>query len=338
MKNNSCDGFASTQFLFVLFFLSSLSMGTAFFLSAAMKTESIFRRTSTAALEIDAILEAVLADLYRDPSPEINGFDDPVLAWNGKIENGYTISVRPLSDRLNPNFIRKNVFEKTNLTELLNPGTTPDELQQFREDHGMSLLSGDYEYFFTPEVFQKYFSPYGWANVNLIDEFAARQLVRTLTGSESTAEEMRSKIQILLINQERITGESLRPFLGIDYGSLFPFINAEPLMNINQTDPLLLKEIISYPDYRIPSAEIKYRELLARLSNEALDIDQVTKILEIDRTHPILNYFGSITWFWEIIIAGNNLSCRTILCRLPPEDPSPSEPVQFRIIEQRYEQ
>jgi hypothetical protein len=337
MKNNSCSGFASAQFLFVLFFLSSLSMGTAFFLSWAIKTEGLSRKTNAAVAEIDAILEAVLADLYGDPTPELNGFDDPVLAWDGKTENGYAISVRSLSDRLNPNFIRKNVFEKTGLAELLNPGTTPDELQQFREDHGMSLSSRDYEDFFSPEVFRKYFSPYGWANINLIDEFAARQLVRALTGSEYMAEELRNKIQILLINRERISRENLRSFLGIDYPSLFPFINAEPLMNINQTEPLLLKEIISYPDYGIPLAEIKYQELMARISTGAVDMNQVMEILDIEGTHPILNYFGSITWFWEIIIAGNNVSCRTVVCRLPPEDPFPEEPAQFQIIEQRYE-
>ncbi|MDR2029792.1 MAG: hypothetical protein LBP93_09695 [Treponema sp.] len=337
MKNNSCGGFASAQFLFALFFLSSLSMGTAFFLSSVIKTEGSFRRTGAATAEIDAILEAILADLSADPSPEINGPDDPVLNWNGETGKGYTISVRPLSDRLNPNFIRKNIFEKTKLMELLNPGTTPDGLQQFREDHGLSLVSQDYEDFFSPGVFQKYLSPYGWANINLIDEFALRQLVRSLTGSEHLAEEIRNKVQILLINQERVSGETLRSFLGIDYGSLFPFINAEPLMNVNHTEPLLLKEIIAYPDYRITGAEIKYQDLAARLSREALDIHQVMEILDIDRTHPVLNYLGSITWFWEIIITGNKLSCRTVVCRLPPEDPSLSEPAQFRIIEQRYE-
>jgi hypothetical protein len=337
MKKNSCAGFASAQFLFALFFLASLSMGTAFFLSSAIKIEEAARRTNAADAEIDAILQAILTDLYDDPSPEVNGTDDPVWLWNGKTENGYAIRVRSLSDRLNPNFVRKNIFEKTNLMGILNPETTPDGLQQFREDHGMSLVPQDYGEFFSPEIFEKYFSPYGWANINLIDEFAARQLTRSLTGSESTAEELRSKIQTLLIKGERVSGGNLRSFLGMDYDALFPFINAEALMNINLAEPLVLKAIISYPDYRISSAEIKYQELIARIEGEALDIQQLMEILDIDRTHPLLNYFGSITWFWEITITGNRRSCRTVLCRLPPEDPSLAEPAQFQIIEQRYE-
>jgi hypothetical protein len=337
MKNNSSAGFVSAQFLFLLFFLSSLSMGTAFFLSSAIKREEGFRRKNEAAEEIDAILKAILADLSGDLSPEVNSLDDPVWGWDGKTEKGYTISIRSLSDRLNPNFVRKNIFEKTELIKLLNPGTTPDELQQFREDHGMALVPQDYGKFFTPLVFQNYFSPYGWANINLIDEFAARQLVRALTGSESRAEGIRNKIQTLLLDRETVTRETIRPVLGPEYDNLFPFINAEPLMNINMTEPLLLKEIISYPDYGIRQGEIKYRELIARISAGALDTSQFMEILGIDGTHPILNYFGSVTWFWEICITGKRQSSRTVLCRLPPEDPSLSEPVRFHIIEQRYE-
>jgi hypothetical protein len=337
MKNNSPAGFASAQFLFALFFLSSLSIGTACFLSSAIKIEEAARRTNAADVEIDAILQAILKDLYNDPSPEVNGADDPVWLWNGKTENGYAISVCSLSDRLNPNFIRKNLFEKTSLRELLNPETTPDGLQQFREDHGLSLVSQDYGEFFSPEIFEKYFSPYGWANINLIDEFAARQLVRALTGSENTAEELRNKIQTLLVKGERVSGENLRPFLGIDYDALFPFINAEALMNVNLAEPLVLKEIISYPDYRIPSAEIKYRELIDRIKAGTLDKNQLMEILSIDRAHPLLHYFGTITWFWEITITGDRRSCRTVICRLPPEDPSLAKPAQFQIIEQRYE-
>jgi hypothetical protein len=337
VKDPSGDaGFASTQFLFLLLFLSSLAAGTGMVVSAALGVESRERETNRALAEINAILEGITADLYADPSPRVNGSDDPVMLWNGRTQGDYTVRIESLSDRLNPNFIRKNIFEKTGLSVLLNPGKTADGLQQFREDRGLSLAPGAYGDFFSGEIGKTYFSGYGWANINLIDEFAARRLVLALTGSEQKAGAFHEKIRSLLLNQQVLGASDLRQVLSGDYDELFPFINAEPWLNVNYLAPLLLRELIAYPDYGVQSPEAKYRELLDRRSAGSLDGGQIQNILQIDPANPLLHYLGSITWFWEIVIEGRGRSCRTVLCRLPPENPEQQEQPRFSVIERRY--
>jgi hypothetical protein len=284
--------------------------------------------------EADALLDAVTGALLSDTSPEVNGIDDPVWAWNGKTINGYTVSVTPISDRINPNFVRNNIFDKTRLSHLFRPGHNADELQQFREDSGLYLADDAFQDFFEDELFVKYFSPYGWANINLTDEFAARSLGTALTGDPRTGEALREKIRILLTGRRLMDRENLRAFLGTSFGELYPFINAEPLMNINFVEPLILEELLSYPDYLIGRPKVICDEVLNRRSRHSIDTEDLYAILGIDKTSPLFSYFGCITWFWEITIVTGRKDCslRAVVCRLPSGDSSPV----YKIIERRF--
>jgi hypothetical protein len=337
MKQNTEAGFASIQFLFLLFFLSVLAAGTGLLVSAALKLEGRFKKTNLVMAEMNRILAEIMADLEADPSPDVNGPDDPVLSWQGKQTGACTVHINSLSNRLNPNFIRKNVFEKTGLSFLFEPGKTADALRQFREEQGLFLTPGSYGEFFSPPVYEKYFSGYGWGNINLIDEFAARRIALALTGSTPEAEAFREKIQTLLLNQQLAGGGDLRTVLGESYDTLFPCINAEPLLNVNDAEPLLLRELIAYPGYGIRDPEAKYREILERRSAGPLDAGELHRILGIDAANPLYYYLGAVTWFWEVTIEGGGQSCRAVICRLPPQNPGGSEPAAYALIERRQQ-
>jgi hypothetical protein len=254
--------------------------------------------------------------------------------------------VVPVSDRINPNFVRKNVFDKTRLSHLFRPGHNADDLQQFREDSGLHLEEGAFQDFFKDDMFKKYFSPYGWANINLTDEFAARSLGTALTGNPRKGETLREKIQMLLIDQRLMNSENLAAFLGASFGELYPFINTEPLMNINFVEKLILEELLAYPGYHIRRPQEICAELLDRRSRESINTEDLCMIMGIDKTNPLFCYFGCITWFWEITVVTDrenrkNISLRAVVCRLPsgtnptdeyPADHSPA----YKIIERRF--
>ncbi|MDR2404402.1 MAG: hypothetical protein LBD78_10280 [Spirochaetaceae bacterium] len=336
MKNHSSAGFASLQFLYALFLLSALAGGLGYCLAPLIRAEERAKGYNREYAAAKIIQEKVRAALASDPSPGGNGPDDPVWTLNGTTEDGCTITINPVSDRLNPNFIRKNIFEKTALSRLFRPGFTADDLQQWREDHGLSLSAAAYHRFFDDGVFEQYFSCYGWANINLIDEFAARTLVSSLTGSEHAAESIRQRIETLLINRTRADRESLASILGIHYGDLFPLINTEPLMNVNFIDSLLLKELIAYPDYKISSPETRWQELINLRTAGIPDREKLSLILGTGTDNPLLQYLGCITWFWEVRIEGRELSCRAVICRLPRGAADQNGPGEYIIIEERY--
>jgi hypothetical protein len=334
-------GHASLVFLFALFLCSALALGAASQVASALSLAEREKDQTAARKTMEGLLEEALEALASDPSPELNGVDDPIWLWNGRRAKGYSIAVEPKSDRINPNYARKNIFEKTRLELLFRPGKNAEQLQQFREDTGLHLGGEAYGDFFEEGIAQKYFSPYGWANINLIDEFAARQLATALTGDSGRGEALRETIWLLL-RERRIVGREALPFvLGASHAELFPFVNAEPLMNINFVDPLILEELLAYGEYGIRRPEEKCAELLSRREIEGISAEDLRSILGIGPSHPLAQYFGSITWFWEITVSAEKggpdaPSLRAVVCRLPPGAfPAETAP-EYTLIERRF--
>lgn len=330
-------GAIAPQFLIVLFFVSALALGTGAFVTATFNAEKRAIERDTTRIEFSEILETMLTDIRNDPTPETDSADDAVWDWNGKETNGYTVSLRSLSSSLNPNFVRKNILEGTALNGLFKAGKTPDELQQYREDSGLFLSDAGYELFFEKDTLDKYFSGYGWGNINLIDEFAVRTLALSVTGSEWTANQMREKVRNLLLKGEIIGREALPSLLDLSYTTLFPFINTEPTMNVNFVEPLILHEILSFPDYTLDSPSDKAHTLLALREMRGVNQSDIENTLGIDKTNRLYYFFGSITWFLEIRIQGEKERCVAIVCRYPSEDAGLTTPPLFRIIETRFE-
>jgi hypothetical protein len=329
------EGSASAVFLFSLFCFSALSIGAGYVVVSAADTGRRFREYDSIRAETESLLRDIAKDLRSDPTPDTNSYDDPIWAWDGKNLGAYTVSLRPLSDKLNPNFIRKNLFEKTALSALLRPGKNADGLQQFREDFGLSLAGDAYADFFEKDVLNTCFSPYGWANINLKDEFAARKLGEALTGSFEKGEMLRENIQFLLMNRTLMDRKDLPIFLGESYDELYPFINAEPLMNINFIEPVLLQELLAYPDYHIAHPDRACEELIRRRDAGALDNADVLVLLGIDENNPLSHYLGSVTGFWEISIRGGGRSRKAVICRLPSGQDHGVP--KYIIIEERFE-
>ncbi|MDR3124250.1 MAG: hypothetical protein LBU16_10810 [Treponema sp.] len=332
-------GYASLVFLFALFLCSALALGTAAHIASALSLANREKNETAVRKAMEGLLNEALAALRSDPSPEVNGVDDPLWLLNGKRADGYTVTILPSSDRINPNLARKNLLEKTRLEFLFRPGENADKLQQFREDTGLHLGGEAFADFFEEGIFKKYFSPYGWANINLIDEFAARQLGTALTGNPAQGEDLREKARLLLTERRLVDREALPFFLGASQAELWPFVNAEPLMNVNFVEPLILEELLAYAEYGIKRPEEQSAEILSRREAEGISAGDLSALLEIGASHPLNHYLGSVTWFWEIAITaedGEAPSLRAVVCRLPPGAfPAETGP-EYKIIERRF--
>lgn len=338
MMDSRESGAIAPQFLVIIILLSVLGIAMDLYITHLLGMTHKALEQNTVRKQMDQILSDIVASIKSDPSPETDSIDDPVWLMAGQTDTGFTITLKSLSSSLNPNYIRKNVFDKTSLSQLLSPGKTSDELQQFREDTGLSLVYAPYSEFFTQEVFKQYFAGYGWANINLVDEFSVRTLSYSITNSESIAENARQTVRTLLSSGQFIDRAGLRNALGMDYYTLFPYINAEPLMNVNFVDPFILKEIISYPEYNIENPLAKATTLLNMRETGGVTQSDITNILGIDKNCFLYYYFGAITWFWEITIEKAPYTCMAIICRYPPDSLETSHtPPVFQCIEMRYE-
>lgn len=323
--NTRDEGAVAPQFLAVILLVSVLAIGASMILSTA--TAAIVRAQKTDQRSADAV--AIIGEIEKafseDSTPLIDSFDDPGWDRHDTEDKGFKIHVIPISDRINPDFVRKNVFEKTGLSNLLSSGATPDTLQQFREDEGLQIANDAWMSFFEKEDFDRFFSVWSWANVNLVDEFAARSLATALTGSESAGETARDRTRQLLLDQRIVKQAQMREFLGTDYDTLFPAFNAEPSMNVNFVPERILREILSYPDYEIQNPSSKAESILAARELGPIDGKDLSITLGVEDDNRVLCYFGSITWFREILLEDSDGYISAIIARIPPDEASTDE-------------
>lgn len=336
-KRTRESGFISPQFLSILLFLSALAYGTGQFISVLIRIEKASRQFTTQQEAYNTIEKAVLTDLGNDSSPEADTITDPIWSWENREIDGYLVTVKSLSGFLNPNFIRKGLLETTELHALLLDDTTPEALQQYRYDHGLALTYEPYHDFFRKEDFNSFFTCYSFANVNLVDEFAFEKYVEAITGSSFTASALQQRLLENLKENKIVTAENLSSFLGADYDNLYPYVNAEPVLNINFTDARIVRAIVGYTPYKVSSPGPRAEELLALREGGITSPAQIKDTLGIDEKNPLICWFGCKTWFWKIEIKDSQNMYYFIICRLPSDKLTSTGKIFYRIIEQGFE-
>jgi hypothetical protein len=333
------EGSIAPQLIAMLLLITAVTSGVGAILSFIVPKVANAQRIAKmegAALEI---VESIERDIGSDPTPEVNSVEDPVWARDDTEEKGFKISICPLSDRINLNFARPGLFEKTELWRLFKQDQNAEKLRQFREDNGLSVAVDNYSAFFEDKDLDAYFSTYGWANINLIDEFAARSLVTDITDSEQDGETVKGYIARYLLETGTIAQpKDLNMILGAQYHDVFPFINAEPAINVNFVDPLLLREIAAYPAYGVKNPGSRCDNLLTRRESGGITSEDVLSIFGIDRTNRLSSYFGSITWFYGIRLESPQDTYVSVICRVPSDGLATTDKPIYQRLEFRREQ
>jgi hypothetical protein len=330
-------GSATPTVLAILILLASALSGLALAVPASTSYERRSRLLEAERLRVDRAAAALLESLADDTTPEADSPFDPVWGLAAAGMDGVSLKLADVSSRLNLNYVRKKLLSETALEDLLAPGATPEALQQYREDTGLSTCLSHYKEFFPPDS-ERFLTCYGWANINITDEFVLRSLGLSLTGSEAKAEAFHGKVQALLAAKKNVAQTDLADFLGADADVLEPEIAAVPAWNVYFLDPFILEALLSYPAYEIKEPSKKMHSLLSARTGGALTEPQIAAILGVPATHDLLQYLGTRTWFWEIEAKTDRASLVLIAARDPRRGRSGEESrPRFIVIERRYE-
>ncbi|HVP19749.1 MAG TPA: hypothetical protein VMU36_12185, partial [Spirochaetia bacterium] len=157
------EGSTTVVALAMLILMASVSAGCALILKAALAhtTRSSDRHQLRLLLRREG--ERVITLISRDPTPDTDSPMDPV--WTEithGVSPGITVALQDVSSKLNANWVQKPLFQKTALGELLRPGYTAQDLQQRREDKGISTdIAAEYGDLIKEEALGRYFTGYG---------------------------------------------------------------------------------------------------------------------------------------------------------------------------------
>lgn len=330
MTDDRETGSIAPQFLALILFLIVAASALSYVIGYALLIE---KKTIAGTTEMEAVSRVLLSfteTLEADDTPESDTPQDDVWEKNETEEEGFKIGLRSASSAVNPNYARTNLFDKTGLSRHFKSGTNAQGLQQYRDERGLSAAFSHYEDFFGKDTFNAFFTTYGFANINLLDEFAAEKLGTALTGTAEGGMRLRALIQKILSERRVITRENLEQTLGTDYPELYPYVNAEPEMNVNFAREETLNDILAYPDYGIENPEARANLIVAMRDSSGVTRSDLDSILGVDATHRLYHHFGCVTWFWEITLESEAASYRAIVSRLPAKDAD--EKTEFRII------
>jgi hypothetical protein len=320
-RTRSQQGSASVLVLSVLVFLSALFLGAVTFIELAAQGLVRARRQDQ---ELQALRKAAgetVEALLADPTPFADAPTDPVWSWLALPRgDGLTIRLEDVSSRLGPNWIRKELLQDL---EVLKPGRTAQELQQFREDTGLHLnLRPDYEPFIEAQELAGQFSPYGWFNINLADEFVLRKVHWLRSGDLQAAESFHIMVQQARVQKRLIEPEALPTFLGEqNYRLLFPVVNAEALMNVHFVPEKVLEGL--FRCYGQPAERLA--GLLASRRAAELTEGRLRELLgdSTGPASPLRPFLGLKTWFWRISVEGRGGRLEWVVARVPREDGMP---------------
>jgi hypothetical protein len=328
-------GSATIAALVLLVLLAAVAGGGALVISGTLSRERHSLDDYALRKALAAEAERVAALLAEDPTPGADSPRDPV--WDALASPALSEaadSLQDVSSALDPNWVQRNVFTKTGLTSLLKDTGSVDVLQQRRSDLGFfTNIEKAYGDLFIKDALEKYFTPYGYANINVTDEFALRRLYAIRTGDEAAADVFHARIQQLLIDQTILKPEDLRTFLGLDYDTLFPVMNAEPVMNAHFVDPLTLGELLAYPDLKVPHPQQAAQAILDMRDKVEMTAEQLQTLIGAPDTSRIYQYLGVTTWFWKVTVKKAQDTLDMIIARIPvAKDAKP----RFTIVERRY--
>ena len=333
MSRDRAEGSVSVLVFAVLAFLAAGAGGVVLLLNASIQYQRKSQAAYQARLSLEGHAESVVAALAADPTPRSDSPLDPVWDFVASAPDGVRLTLSDVSSALNPNWIQKSVFSKTALRSTLKTEGDADVLQQRRENTGFSESLGEaYGDLFVEGALGRYFTAYGYANINVTDEFALQRLYALRTDDSAGAEVFHSQVQRLLMEQRILKPAELRTFLGSVYDAMYPVVNVEPCMNVHFVDPDVLIALLSYPELKVPHPAEAARQILDARGRTELSEDDLTRIMGAPPASRIYQYFGVVTWFWRISASAGSSRLDLVVARLPG---ATGDPTRYATVEER---
>lgn len=324
------QGSASLMVLSLLLFFSVMFLGGAAAIELSVGGLDASRLDDEARKSLRAAAEAAVNGLLSDPTPFADSPRDPV--WEilrAPRGDGIRVTLEDASSRLGLNWIREELLADSGA---LLPGHAAQEVQEYRERAGLSLRwDSGYDAFVAAETLERLFTPYGWFNINITDEFVLRAVHRSRGRDPVAAEQFHLAVQRARIARRMITPEDLGAFLGDDGARLlFPVVNAEPALNIHFVPDEVLDILVAHYDIAPPTAR-SLRE--ARRGGELTPVGLQRLLAGVPNGELVAAYLGLRTWFWRVDVERAGRHLEWIVARVPRRDGIP----EFRLVEERYD-
>ncbi len=316
------EAFATPYAFMLIVFLSIIFIGLSYVISSGRQDISMLSDI-TEEKRVQETIEEIIEAILNDETPESDSCVD--LVWN-KIESlntdNFYVTMSDISSRINLNYFRDELIDGTDINKLLfKKGKSMSELEQYRHDIGLfpdpQCLQDDY---LTEDAVLKYATVHSYMNINIADELALTELFKIRTGNDAGSESFRRRVQNERMNNAVVSNNNLKTILETHMDMLYPFINAVPVMNIHYVAEEILIRTLKYDfgDKPLSYPDRAYNTIIQSRDSREFKPENLKSVFTIDDvSHPIFDYCGTKSWFWEILISTADNKYKTVIAEIP---------------------
>ncbi|WP_321991306.1 hypothetical protein [Marispirochaeta aestuarii] len=332
-RRRADEGSITAATLVLLIISTGLTLSAASLAWTQRRQLASFRASTERTAEMAEIADAVQASLEElDPGePDWSGsavYTDIALLER---EGSCTVTLEDISSRFSINSLNTKMISETAIRSFLLPGMGADAFQQDREDDGFAVdILARFGHVFKEEFLANYATSREYWNINTADEFSLKKVFAEISGNEAAAEVFHHKLRERRRTVTLVRPEELEEFIGVHwFDRVFPCINAFPSINIHFAPDWVLKQIISYPAFRVTAPEAVARELSSLRNSRAILQEELPDMIPVQEKdeegnivlpkeqNRLFAYMGTITWFWRISVKKDQTLLTRVIARVP---------------------
>ena len=185
MKIKYSRGFSSLEVLLTLFFISLVIVATSLILSAVKISIVKKNNDMEDRRRIEKKLTEVINEIKSDQTPEIDSRIDPVWKLDDIERDQCKIQLKCLSGMIDVNTVSRQIMSMPDILKLFSNAEAPSVIEDYKSEGKLYSKYEQLNELIDEGNFNKYFSIYGYANINVTDDYGLRNLVNNITNSNS---------------------------------------------------------------------------------------------------------------------------------------------------------
>jgi hypothetical protein len=302
MKHDS--GAVEFNAVLLLFFIAAIISAGVLYTASGIKYMQTYTRDFDNKTAADMLLDTIIAEIQPLSLYPYDDDNNTIITGLCRKYDNYGLQFTDISSGYHLDFLSDADMADSNITRHLFRDNTGAGFLAWRNTNGLSVSKTLWREFIKDEAWASCVS-YGWLHKDDIESFAYRSISKSFAAAAPD--------------------------------KLFPVVNSFPRMNINMINPDILRPLIMRSSFKIEKPDEKADALISRLRNGPVLYADISSILKIPVSHPLMGYLGTKTAFWKLhFVMRPSLTVEAIVAAIPLKNGAIQEIEAYRLIDRSF--
>jgi hypothetical protein len=288
----------------LIFFIAAVIAGGVTYAAAGMGYFRTGIRDFNLKTEADSLLDAIIAEMQPLRLYPYDDKKNAVLTGLCQKYEAQGLAINDVSSGYHLDFLSDAVLADSGIAGYLFRDKTGAAFTAWLKANGLSASREKWREFINDEAWNSCVS-YGWLHKDDAESFAFRYVSLIFNSPSSD--------------------------------KLYPLVNDFPRMNVNMVNPDILNPLVMRNSFKIEKPKEKADALVDRLRAGPVLSADISSILKIPTSHPLMGYLGTKTAFWKIrFTMRKSITVEAVVAAIPKKDGAIQEIESYRLIDRVF--